>query len=311
MPCLPVSLRPLVERERFDHDAGGYADDAWRLPERVPDEVCPALPRLIAEYDTRMRAATTQEIAVILGRLAVHFPLPDRPAEHHHLAFADYSEDVIEYPIGVIAEVARDWRRTEKWWPKICELRERCEALLRRRGNELVRLKFLRWCVERFGGEVPRLLRYEHGRLRDHRDSADCQMLEKAMAGERDFGATVLVPPGASIRELELARQAAEVEPQPDPVIVEHRRRINGILEAAGFSLRERWVLGEDMTEEYAQALAAERVAERARQERAGLVLRILLAGGVPIREIEARSLLDLDQDAARQLVTGRTEGAR
>lgn len=156
-PSLPDSLRALITNERMiDYQTGEYGD-RWHMPERVPDEARPVLPRLISDYERAMRLVTPQETAVILGGLAVLFPLPDRPPEHHQLAFGAYVEDLSEYPAAVLTEVARDWRRTERWWPKIVELRERCEALQQQRRKELARLRFLHWCVERFDGHVPQL----------------------------------------------------------------------------------------------------------------------------------------------------------
>jgi hypothetical protein len=198
MPSLPASLRPLLERETLDY-SGEYAksaDDAWWLPERVPDDVRPALPRLIAAYEAAMRPATTWEIGIILGRLAIHFPLPDRPSEHHQMAFDDYAEDLAEYPIGIIVEVARDWRHTEKWWPKICELRERCDALLRQCRKEGKRLQFLQWCCKQFDGRVPRLMeRCNRDQLCQTIEGPDASMLEAAMRGQIECGKLVWVLP--------------------------------------------------------------------------------------------------------------------
>lgn len=194
MPSLPASLRQLVERETIDEKLD-WADDAWRLPDRVPAEMRPLLPAMIGEYQTAMQPANPREIAVVLGQLAVHFWHPDRPAEHHRMLFDDYISDLSEYPIGVIAEAARDWRRTERWWPKLAELRERCDAILRRRRKESARLRFLQWCAEQFDGRVLQLMRRVNGGLHDGGDGAPAWMLEEVMLGRRVFGGLVFVLP--------------------------------------------------------------------------------------------------------------------
>lgn len=201
MPSLPDSLRPLVEREIYDYDADQPADDAWRMPSRVPDEVRPVLPTLIAGREAAMRAPTEREVvAVLLGRLAMHYALADRPAEHHQMVVDDYVEDLAEYPAAVIAEVVREWRRTEKWWPRVAELRERCETILHQRRKELVRLRFLQWCCQRFDGQVPRLMRRYNGNcLEEAREGPGTWMLEDAMRGRCDFaGLTFVLPKSAA-----------------------------------------------------------------------------------------------------------------
>jgi hypothetical protein len=167
----------------------------------VPEDARPELPLVIASYQAAMRPATPQEIAVILGRLATHFPLPDLPPEHHQLAFDDYADDLAEYPIGVIAEAAREWRRKERWWPKIAELRDQCDAILRQRNKEWIRLRFLQWCNQHSDGRVPRLMRRVNGGLYDGGDGAPAWMLEEIMQGRREFGGLVFVLPADAAAE--------------------------------------------------------------------------------------------------------------
>jgi hypothetical protein len=194
-PLLPHWLRSLVENEQYAFDTREYANDAWLLPDRVPEDVRRELPLVIASYRAAMREPTPQEIAVLLARLAIHFPLPDLPPEHHQLAFADFADDLVEYPIGVVAEAAQDWRRTERWWPKVAELRARCEAILHQRHKEWSRLRFLQWCSEQFDGRVPRLMRRIYGGLHDAGDGAPDWMLHELMQGRREFAGLVFVLP--------------------------------------------------------------------------------------------------------------------
>ena len=266
----------------------------WSPPGRVPTDLAPLLPRLIADYEAALQPADPRDAAVVLGRLAAHFWTPDRPPEHHRILYEDLFHDLAEYPLGVIAEVADAWRQTQRWAPKICELRERCDALLHRWRGEFARLRFLAQCVDRHGGECPRLLRRIGDNLVDYRDGMTAWMVEAALAGETKFhGDLVLAVPGAALPSN-----------APDPAIVAYRDRVRTILADAGFSAMERQRLG-DITEERAEALAAERVKARAESDRRQRVLRILI-DHLPVAEIEARAMLDLPEDEARAIAEER-----
>jgi hypothetical protein len=256
-----------------------------------------------------MRPATTREIAVILGRLAIHFPPPDRPPEHHEIAFEDYAEDLGEYPAAVLGEVTRNWRRTEKWWPKVCELREKCDALLFRYRKQLTRLRFLQWCLKEFDGQCPRLYRRAYQRLESRYEGVDLWTLEEVMGGKTVFhDDLVMLLPGVTKAELE-EKLGLHRHDRTDPVIAAHRAEVSAILGAAGYSTSQQLPL-RDMTIDRARVLAAERMAEETRKKARGQVLQVLLNGGITIPEIEADALLDLTEQQARQLVAKRQSEA-
>lgn len=144
----------------------------WQLPAKVPAELAPELPALIAGCVTALQPANHRDVAVVLGRLAAHYPPADRTAGHHSLTFEDAIRDLAEYPIAVISEAAAEWRRTQRWAPRICELRTLCDEIVGRRRRELLRLQFLAWCAEAHGGHCPRLLRRIGDRFVDYRDLA-------------------------------------------------------------------------------------------------------------------------------------------
>lgn len=75
---------------RILNPAAGAAKDSWRLSERLPDDLRAELPTLIAQFEAALRPATEEEVGVIFGRLAMHFPPPELPEGDHELAFAIY-----------------------------------------------------------------------------------------------------------------------------------------------------------------------------------------------------------------------------
>jgi hypothetical protein len=139
-------------------------------------------------------------------------------------------------------------------------------------------------------------------------NTAYAYMLEGAMLGETVFHHGVMRLPGTSIAELE-EQLGIHRHDQIDPVIAAHRAEVTSILLAAGYPISESLQLV-DITIERARQLAAERVAEEARKKARCLVLRVLLAGGIKTREIDAERLLDLTEQQARQLVAQRRAGA-
>ena len=159
----------------------------WTPPARVPPDAARDLVRRIIRREEALRPATEREIAVALGRLAIHFWHPDQPEEIHRLAFEDWLEDLAEYPLVALNEAAREWRRAHPWAPRISEMRASCDAAINRRRTELLRLRFLAWCVEYHGGRCPRLLRRIGDRLVDYGDGLNPRMIQAALDGRTEF----------------------------------------------------------------------------------------------------------------------------
>lgn len=179
----------------------------WTPPAHVPPYAARDLVRQIIRREEALRPATEREIAVVLGRLSIHFSAPDRPEEIHRLAFEDWLEDLAEYPLAVLDEAAREWRRAHPWAPRISEMRALCDGIIGRRRTELLRLRYLRWCVEYHNGRCPRLLRRIGDRLVDYGDGLTPRMIQAALDGRTEF------PP-----DLVLALPDAAPLPAPDPL---------------------------------------------------------------------------------------------
>ena len=170
--CSPALLPPPIARL--------VASDStdWRLPERVTPEAASVLPALVRDLEHALRPADPRELAAVIGELMLHFWHPDRPPEHHSTLAAGWIDDLAEYPAAVVAEAARQWRRTGTWAPRIAELRGLCDEILARRQRQLLRSRFLLGVVERHGGAVPVVGRRIGDELVDYHDRATDRDLE-------------------------------------------------------------------------------------------------------------------------------------
>lgn len=188
----PSKLAKLVAGER----------DEWCPPASVPPDAARDLVRQIIRREEAQRPATEREIAVVLGRLSIHFSTPDRPEEIHRFAAEDWLDDLVEYPLAVLNEAATEWRRSKPWAPKISEMRALCDGIVGRRRTELLRVRYLAWCVEHHSGRCPRLLRRIGDRLVDYGDRLFNHLIQAALAGRTEFppGDLVLAVPGAARR---------------------------------------------------------------------------------------------------------------
>lgn len=75
----------------------------------------PAPPQLILAELTRVRALTISR---------------DQSTADLELVAAAYADELREYPADAVREVMREWPRTHRFWPTLCELVERLEHLV-------------------------------------------------------------------------------------------------------------------------------------------------------------------------------------
>lgn len=162
----------------------------WVVPKTVPPELGEQLPRLISERKTALQPASKLDIAGIISRLALHYPSRERSDAELRMVAADLIDDLAEFPAIVIFEVANEWRRTEKWFPRSSELREMCSNLRFKQMEELIRLQFLQWCVDKFNGHCPRI-KHPFGREGEYSCS-----LTAIMAGKQHVGSSTVILPG-------------------------------------------------------------------------------------------------------------------
>ena len=105
-------------------------DSSWSdLSELMPPDLSECQIAEVAEnvqyYEDDLRAAGPEATAVILRKLAAVVVLPER--DDMALTMATYLEDLQEYPEDILFDVTKAWRRTERFWPTIAELRKLCD----------------------------------------------------------------------------------------------------------------------------------------------------------------------------------------
>lgn len=83
---------------------------------------------LNATLEARLQQAPRGTTEALLARLAAHDPR-DRSATEWKMIFEDYAEDLGEFSEAHLRQAISEHRRTNKWFPKVSELRERCLEL--------------------------------------------------------------------------------------------------------------------------------------------------------------------------------------
>ncbi len=144
-PLLTLHIASLLKnnsRRMFPNDGESYCL-GWELPRSLSPEVAEQLPALIAEHERHLQPAPSEEILTRLAQLSLHFWHPDRPKGQARALVRDYVEDLAEYPIDILEEGIRQYRRRGKWFPKVAELREIMETMLEARRFDLLRLRKL------------------------------------------------------------------------------------------------------------------------------------------------------------------------
>lgn len=106
----------------WDGYVSGYAllgplteTDLTQAVKQVENWLQPAPAQLILAELTRVRALTISR---------------DQSTADLELVAAAYADELREYPVDVVREVLREWPRTHRFWPTLCELVERMEHLV-------------------------------------------------------------------------------------------------------------------------------------------------------------------------------------
>lgn len=124
-------LRLLVEREihRWEKltDAHGaqVMAQVFNPPTATEERT---LRDLSAAIEARLAPASREEVIAHVGRLAAH-DTRERPASEWRMVFEDFAEDLAEFSGAHVRQAVTEHRRTNKWFPKVSELRERCLEL--------------------------------------------------------------------------------------------------------------------------------------------------------------------------------------
>ena len=103
------------------------------------------LPALIARGQRSIQPAGADLIGAALLRLIAVHPIGDRETD---IMMDTYVEDLSDLPADLIKGACTHWRRTERFFPTIAELRALAMPELARRRKYLERLLILRGVAE-------------------------------------------------------------------------------------------------------------------------------------------------------------------
>jgi len=145
LPPVPHALAALLCPQhtgiRFT-EASYYSVEEWQPHPMNAEEA-----RIGGEF---LRAVEAVMVPVDKGRLLTrvlallsHYRSDPNPPEVEYAIAEDWAEDLGEFPAWAIEEAARQWRRSKKFRPQICEIREACERLTVRERTLLRRLRQL------------------------------------------------------------------------------------------------------------------------------------------------------------------------
>jgi len=84
-----------------------------------------------------LNGATPQTVITMLTQLMLHYPRPDFTDGQARQVCMDMAQDFAHVPGDIMAEACREWRRTEKWFPRTSELLAKADAMLGARKRAL------------------------------------------------------------------------------------------------------------------------------------------------------------------------------
>jgi hypothetical protein len=125
------------------------------LDKPLPENMEAQLPTIYSTLESGLRPTGKEALAIELGRLGLHCRPPDHSQSQLKILMEDYIEDLSEFPLDLIQDACKEWRRNEKWWPKISELREIITKLHSERKNALFRANSIINSLELAKGNNP------------------------------------------------------------------------------------------------------------------------------------------------------------
>jgi hypothetical protein len=99
--------------------------EKWSPPvggRELADEAAAAL----AEIRTVLRPADRGKLLARVLALLSHYRSDPNPAQVEMAMADDWADDLGEFPMWAIEEASRTWRRTKRFKPQICEMRDLC-----------------------------------------------------------------------------------------------------------------------------------------------------------------------------------------
>ena len=118
----------------------------WRPPPSLTDEKTTELRALIARGQRSIQPAGAELVGAMLLKLIAVHPTSERAAVD--MMMDTYVEDLSDLPPDLLDGACKHWRRTERFFPTIAELRALVMPEMARRRKYLERLLILRGVAE-------------------------------------------------------------------------------------------------------------------------------------------------------------------
>lgn len=148
MDILSSDVRDLIKPQRliptFARDGSGYSGDIeeWHPPE-VTDEQVREVEESIRKMEEALRPPEKGPLLTRVLALLSHYRAEANPPQVERMMAEDWAEDLQDYPMEVIEQAARWWRRNKKFRPAICEIRDLCEDAIKEERVALERMRVM------------------------------------------------------------------------------------------------------------------------------------------------------------------------
>jgi hypothetical protein len=145
LPPVPDEIARLLysqeARYRFT-ETSYYVVEQWQ-PRHMDATQAHSARQFLHLVETVMQPMDKGLLLTRVLALLSHYRSDPNPPEVEYAIAQDWAEDLGEFPGWVVEEAARQWRRTKKFKPQICEMREACERIDARERTLLKRLRQL------------------------------------------------------------------------------------------------------------------------------------------------------------------------
>ena len=142
-PSLAGLLRPEVGGFQFT-DSSYYQTETWR-PKAMDASQAQDARDCLARLELALAPSDKGHLLARILALLSHYRADPHPPEVEYVIAQDWAEDLGEFPAWAVDEAARQWRRTRRFKPQICEIRAACLEIV---GADMKALDRLRRLVE-------------------------------------------------------------------------------------------------------------------------------------------------------------------
>ena len=145
VPVLSADLRQAIDRgvkERrmvFPEGREARVVEIWN-PVKLPREVIEECDEHVAALRNILEPAKPKVVLARILTLLSHYGGDAKSPEVEQAMARDWADDVGEYPSWALDAAARRWRRTQKFRPRISEIRGFCEEIVDPHRRILARL---------------------------------------------------------------------------------------------------------------------------------------------------------------------------